>query len=335
MMSRPGHPHRLLGSHWLMLLILTAFIGTGCGVTPTSAPSNASKTSAHYPPGITPTQARAIVHQYMKKEWLAEATWNTTVQDTIEVPPQSMIDDMTWIAAKNNHQTPPKPPGSTPSTTVWVPHGASFFAAYTDGVYMLFVKDPEGWMQAYSPSPYARAPRPSVALDAQGYATALSTSQYKDLKWTPSDLAAQYAADLNAAAQGGTVPSDATFQAGPLTSTVFRSYTNFKTNPPQNASFSFTATPDPVNVCAVALKGGGALAFITVSTQFKETASPGDVFHVQSNGTEMSAIIPAGHYTYLGIQSLQDMAILIPPKGSSASVQVIADSFGGVNYTFH
>ena len=90
MMSHPGHPHRLLGVHWLVVLVLTALAGAGCGA-PSSAPSPASKASTHYPPGITPAQATAIVHQYMKKEWAAEATWNTTGQDAIEVPPQSMI----------------------------------------------------------------------------------------------------------------------------------------------------------------------------------------------------------------------------------------------------
>ncbi len=334
MMSHPGHPHRLLGVHWLVVLVLTALAGAGCGA-PSSAPSPASKASTHYPPGITPAQATAIVHQYMKKEWAAEATWNTTGQDAIEVPPQSMIDDMSWIAAKNTHQTPPTPPRPNLPATVWVPHAAWFFAAYTNGTYMLFVKDPQGWMQAYSPSPYARAPSPQVSLDSHGYATALSPAQYGELKWTPNELAARYAADINSAAQGGTVPADPAFQDGPLTTTIFRSYTTFKTNPIKNASFSFRANPDPLYVCAIALKNGGALAFITVSTQFKEHAAPGDVFRVQPDGSESSAIIPAGQYTYIAMETLQDMAVLIPPKGSAGGAQVIADSSGGVNYTFH
>ncbi len=334
-MSRPGRFRPFHDAHWLMPLVLTAFVVTGCGAAPTSAPSSASKSHTHYPPGITPVQATAMVHQYMKKEWAAEATWNTTGQDAIEVPPQSMIDDMSWIAAKNSHETPPKAPPANLPTTVWVPHGASFFAAYTNGVYMLFVKDPQGWMQAYSPTPYTGAPTPSIALDAEGYAAALSTAQYAELKWTPNELAALYAADVNAAVKTGAVTGGPGFQPGPLTSTVFRGYAAFKVNPPKGASFSLIATPDPVNVCALALKGGGALAFITVSTQFNEHAAPGDVFHIKPTGSESTAIVPAGQYTFLGTQTLQDMAVLIPPKGSAASAQVIADSVGGVNFTFH
>jgi hypothetical protein len=45
---------------------------------------------------------------------------------------------------------------------------------FTKGIYMLFVNEPQGWMQAYSPTPYAHAPKPAIALDSHGYATALT-----------------------------------------------------------------------------------------------------------------------------------------------------------------
>ena len=168
--------------------------------------------------GLQRAQAIQLVHTYMAKEWGGNATWNTAVQDTLEVAPQVLIDDFTWKFDKAANIAPSKPPAhlSTQPVTVMVPEHASVFEAMTNGVYMIFVKSGGSWMQAYSPAVATGAPSITPQVNAAGYALLLPPSSYTHLKLAPNTIASRYAVDVADASEGAPATDADRFAPGPF-----------------------------------------------------------------------------------------------------------------------
>lgn len=317
------------------LLITVSVIAAGCGSSPPNR-SSANGQTKHVPPGITPAQAVAIVRTYFRKEDAAEKTWSQAQQNQIEMPPQSQIDDMGWSDAKNLHESPPKKlPSPNLPVIVWVPRGAQDFAALANRVYMLFINQAGHWQQASSPSEYSGAPTADVARDSAGYAIQLTPADYGSLRFSPAQVVARFVADLNASVKSGVGVKDAAFANGPLTSGNFTTFATMD-KPHMYEINSMTAAPAPQYVTAAfRLKNGGALAFITVATTYVARGAHGGSVLVSPKETSLAGIIQPGRYQMLKIQALMDLTVVIPPKGSSAGVEVLGESYGGVNYTFH
>jgi hypothetical protein len=277
--------------------------------------------------GLTCAQAVRIVRRYLAGEAAAEATWNVADQNTLEMPPQSIIDDATWNSDSAANVTPTSGGnGARYAVSVMVPADARVFEALSDGVYMVFRQRHGRWYQMYSPVASFFAPVLVPVVDGSGHTLVLSASQYSRLKLTPSEAADRYAADLQSAVQG-VDGGDSAFTPGPFTSAVMSSLAAQRS---PGAQVEANGSPAPYPVYAFALKGGGALVFLAVELVTTTVAPPGHIFLIAPDSFQ-SGLIPPGVYVSVTSTSYYDLAIVDPPAGSSRRLQVVGSSSGTVS----
>ncbi len=306
----------------LVALLLVA----GCGGS-----TSAARPQKVVVTGLERPQAIQLVHTYMEKEWGGQATWNTAVQDTLEVAPQVLIDDFAWKFDKSANFAAPKPPAhlSTQPVTVMVPEHASVFEAMTHGVYMIFVKSGGSWMQVYSPEVAKGAPPITPQVNAAGYAVLLPPSGYTHLKLAPNTIASRYAVDLADASEGAPATDAATFAPGPFTTELWASL-----KPGQHQTVASGAVPAAYATYAFRLKGGGAVIFFAVEGHVTYTASSGYHFTIAAN-SGYSGFVAPGSYSTEAATTLFNVAVIDPPSGSSAPIQVIGLSWGDIAFVSH
>ncbi len=327
-----GHIMMYAVSTWrraALVLVAIAVVAAGCGSL--SHVAAAKKPAQPTPSGLTIAHAKEIVRSYMTQEFKANLTWNVSVQQKLEAPPQVYIDDENWLLNKAAGKTAPPAPKNLASAPleIFLPRGGNFFAAFIDNAYMIFQQEGKAYVQTYSPLTYRGAPVPDVALDKQGYATFILPSNYGKLKLTPTQLAQRYAADLETGSQGKTV-ADQTFAPAPTTTQTFSGL--LYRRPGETASL--TAKPLGDTPYAFALKGGGALVFCCVEADETHIAAPGTHYVVQKGASDgLAGVMPVGNYSKIESQGEITLAAIVPPAGSQAKVQVIAADYGPINIT--
>ncbi len=291
---------------------------------------------------VTPTQAIQVVKGYDRAETIATQRLSIAAQDAVEMPPEAVIDDASFAALHAQGQHTSAPARQTLVRIVaYVPvqrgDSASFaafvssrVAGHPGAILMVFHRTGRTgrWRQSMSPAYAGAGSPPAVALGPGGYARALDRqAQVRHLRFTTAAVAADYAGLLELAVRGDRLVSGDPFAAGPFTSQLAASDRQAAAQVAGGGgSASGTAIPATYPTLTLPLRGGGALALFTVSARQTFSAAGGLALQQAANRTPWSPLVPPGSYRQIGMTSLMTVAALVPPRGSSRPVQVVAET---------
>jgi hypothetical protein len=283
-------------------------------------------------PPLTSAQAQQVLANYTTSNNSANAQSSTTQLAAVEGGSSLAIDSGIYAAQRAGHAAP-YPPYHSAALNYYIPleppatypHWFAVRVANAElsspgkvfnTEYMVFTQAAAGapWLDSVEPFSLPSAAVPPVALDGNGYATAVSSSG------TPLALSPAAASTMTATA----LDSGAGQPADPGNLADEQNLASFKKSLPSNTSItsSHSASTDPA--FGLRTTDGGALLFYDVAARLTLTAAPGSTLGVSIPGF----VSPGSHPAELTLNYLDQFATVDPPAASGTHPQVIADYSG-------
>ena len=293
-----------------------------------ATPASPSMSAA---PPITRSAAQQVLAAYTTANNSANAQASESLLATVEGGGSLAIDAGIYDGQRASHAAP-YPAYEPASASYYIPlespvtyphwfavqvtNALSSSGKVFNAEYVVFTQAAAGapWLDSVEPFVLPSAPLPSIALNANGYATAVSSAG-TSLTLPLASASAETATALDSGAGQPASPGNLADE---------EALVSLKKSLPSHSSItaSHSATTDPV--FGLRTTGGGALLFYNVAARITLAAAPGGTLHLDIPGF----VSPASQASPVTLQYLDQFAVNDPPSAQGMPAQVIADYSG-------
>jgi len=300
-------------------------------VSPRTAGAAPASPSTTAQPPITRSDAQRVLATYTNSNNTANAQASQSLLAGVEGGGSLAIDAGIYDTQRASHAAPYpayRPvassyyiPRESPATyphwfAVRVTNALASSGKVINAEYVVFTQASAGapWLNSIEPFILPSAALPSIALDASGYATAVSSSTTSLML----PVATAGATTVTALDTGAGQP------ANPGNLADEEALMSLKKALPSHPSITsaHSATTDPL--FGLRTTDGGALLFYDVAARITLTAAPGTKLQVDIPGFVSSA----GQASQVMLEYLDQLAVNDPPAGAGAPAQIIGDYSG-------